>query len=379
VQSIAVHEGGTSFEQLDYGYDAVLNVDTLTDSDGLHDYGYDGLDRLTQALHPGGSGLPGSEDFGYDGVGNREDPGDPAAYGYDANNRITTSPGLTYTFDDDGNTLSRSDGATFSYDAGNRLTGYSQGGTTASYRYDPLGRRIKKTVDGQTTWFVWDGTRLLGEYDNSGSRLKRYAYLPGDYLPIQMADDDGTYNVHGDHLETPRLLTDPTQSTNKKVVWRGTFEAFGTGVIDESPAPGPKTVNFNLRFPGQYYDEESGLSYNYFRYYDPETGRYVTADPIGQLGGINVYLYALNDPINLIDPYGQYVPIITPIINIVRTIITNPKVRNATIGALMRLMTSQRGPKPPEMPPRQPTKVEQPKNQNSHKSQSSQNSGEPCP
>jgi len=170
--------------------------------------------------------------------------------------------------------------------------------------YDPLGRRIKKTVDGQSTWFVWDGTRLLGEYDNTGSRIKRYAYLPGDYLPIQMEDADGTYNVHGDHLQTPRLLTDPTAATNKKVVWRGSFEAFGTGVIDESPAPGPGTVNFNLRFPGQYFDSETGCHYNYFRYYDPEVGRYITSDPIGLDGGINTYAYVENDPVNFTDPFG---------------------------------------------------------------------------
>ncbi|MCO6411106.1 MAG: hypothetical protein J5I92_00015 [Thiogranum sp.] len=166
---------------------------------------------------------------------------------------------------------------------------------TASYAYDPLGRRIKKTVNGVTTWYLWDGAELLAEYDGSGNRTKRYAYLPDSYAPIQAEDVNGTYNVHSDHLDMPKLVSDGTQ----QIVWRGRQEAFGRTIID--PA---STVELNIRFPGQYHDAETGLHYNYFRYYDPAVGRYVTADPIGLGGGVNAYAYAGGNPIRLMDPAG---------------------------------------------------------------------------
>ncbi|MCO6411411.1 MAG: hypothetical protein J5I92_01580, partial [Thiogranum sp.] len=209
--------------------------------------------------------------------------------------RITASPGLTYTFDDDGNTIGRSDGATLSYTHENRLASFTQGSTTASYAYDPLGRRIKKTVNGVTTWYLWDGAELLAEYDGSGNRTKRYVYLPESYAPVQIEDANGTYNVHSDHLDTPKLLSDSTQ----QIVWRGRREAFGKTMVDPS-----STVELNIRFPGQYYDQETGLHYNYFRYYDPAVGRYVTADPIGLSGGINIYAYVRGNPMRFIDANG---------------------------------------------------------------------------
>ncbi|MGH8694124.1 MAG: RHS repeat domain-containing protein, partial [Burkholderiales bacterium] len=95
-------------------------------------------------------------------------------------------------------------------------------------------------------------------------------------------------------LDTPRLATD----SNQAVVWRWDGEAFGTSPAQSFGA----TVN--LRFPGQYFDVESGLHYNYFRYYDPEKGRYITSDSIGLEGGINTYLYANANPLTFTDPLG---------------------------------------------------------------------------
>ena len=87
----------------------------------------------------------------------------------------------------------------------------------------------------------------------------------------------GTYYFHNDHLGTPQVLTDDTQA----VVWKGEYDPFGK--VTETVS----TVEQNLRFPGQYYDQETGLHYNYFRTYDPETGRYVESDPIGLGGGLS--------------------------------------------------------------------------------------------
>jgi RHS repeat-associated protein len=86
---------------------------------------------------------------------------------------------------------------------------------------------------------------------------------------------------HNDHLGTPQVLTNDSQT----IVWKAAYTPFGGADILT------QTVENNFRFPGQYYDQETGLHYNYFRYYHPTTGRYVTPDPIGLEGGINPFLY----------------------------------------------------------------------------------------
>jgi len=85
---------------------------------------------------------------------------------------------------------------------------------------------------------------------------------------------------------------------NQNVVWQADHKPFGESTITVA------TIENNLRFPGQYFDAESGLHYNYFRYYDPETGRYITSDPIGLNGGVNTYAYVGGNPLSRIDPYG---------------------------------------------------------------------------
>jgi RHS repeat-associated protein len=100
---------------------------------------------------------------------------------------------------------------------------------------------------------------------------------------------------HNDHLGTPQSLTDENQG----IVWQAHYDPFGKAVITT------ETVSNNLRFPGQYFDGETGLHYNYFRYYDPSTGRYITSDPIGLAGGLNTYVYTAGNPLTRIDPTGN--------------------------------------------------------------------------
>jgi RHS repeat-associated protein len=244
---------------------------------------------------------------------------------------------LARCYDADGNqTSTRSSGdcstgtlvETFTWDATNRLTAYDNDTTGADvvYVYDPFGRRIKKSGTSGTTFYLWDGDRLLAEYDNSGSRQVRYAYA-GGFAPLQAAYGSATetiYDVHSDHLDTPKMLTDEFDVPS----WRAAYEAFGKAHVSTDPdgsipTPDPG-ITFNLRFPGQYYDAESGLHYNRFRYYAPDVGRYVSADPIGQLGSdpwsaasgpsafvqvprqvsTNLYSYVENRPLVGIDPRG---------------------------------------------------------------------------
>lgn len=108
------------------------------------------------------------------------------------------------------------------------------------------------------------------------------------------------YYIHNDRLGTPKLLTDETGTP----VWRAIATPFGQTSVDEDIDGDGINVVMNIRFPGQYYDAESGLHYNYFRYYDPSTGRYITSDPIGLRGGTNTYIYVRNNPLKYIDPFG---------------------------------------------------------------------------
>jgi RHS repeat-associated protein len=103
------------------------------------------------------------------------------------------------------------------------------------------------------------------------------------------------YYYGNDKLGTPQIMTDSTNT----VVWEADYKPFGEADVN----PNSSVVN-NFRFPGQYYDVETGLHYNYNRYYDPSTGRYLTPDPIGLRGGLNLFAYVLNNPVNMIDPEG---------------------------------------------------------------------------
>jgi len=104
------------------------------------------------------------------------------------------------------------------------------------------------------------------------------------------------YFYHNDHIGTPQKMT----SVSGAVVWSANYSSFGEASVEVG------TVSNNLRFAGQYYDAETGLHYNYQRYYDPATGRYMTADMIGFAGGVNLFAYAEHNPINKIDPQGLF-------------------------------------------------------------------------
>lgn len=112
------------------------------------------------------------------------------------------------------------------------------------------------------------------------------------------------YDIHTDQLNTPRVVTDK----NGTVVWRWDSAPFGEDLPDENPGHSGTENDFalNLRFPGQYYDKETNLHYNYFRDYDPKTGQYTQSDPLGLLAGINTYAYVDGNPLTIADPYGLF-------------------------------------------------------------------------
>jgi RHS repeat-associated protein len=123
-----------------------------------------------------------------------------------------------------------------------------------------------------------------------------------DFTATEGGGPAAMFFIHADHLNSPRLITNQAG----QAVWRwDQTDPFGGNVANENPS-GLGTFTYNLRFPGQYFDNETNLHYNYFRDYDPSTGRYGESDPIGLRGGLNTYLYVNGNPIGGVDPYGLY-------------------------------------------------------------------------
>ena len=127
----------------------------------------------------------------------------------------------------------------------------------------------------------------------------------GDLPVVMVKKTAGVYSfypIHADHLNAPRVILNAANVP----VWRwDNSDAFGLGSPNQDPDGDGTAITYNLRFPGQYYDKETGLHYNYFRDYDPNTGRYLESDPIGLAGGMNTYAYVGGNPVNRIDPTGK--------------------------------------------------------------------------
>ena len=126
----------------------------------------------------------------------------------------------------------------------------------------------------------------------TGSPIAEYVYLVGQ--PLAMLRGGVIYYYHTDHLGTPQALTDK----DRRLVWRADYTPFGDTIIVVDEIENP------LRFPGQYFDAETGLHYNYFRDYDPSIGRYTQSDPIGLIGGIDTYSYVGSNPVRYTDRLG---------------------------------------------------------------------------
>jgi len=343
-------------------YRADGRLATRSDANGIEETrAYDGQGRLTgQRLATASGAALATRSYEYDANGNlttRTTPGttpDTTAYGYDTLDRLTgeqrdAETPVTYSHDPNGNRLSRNQASEFAeseryppesnrisaqetrhlnaaplpaptashrtlvYDDAGRLKELSEDGALkASYTYDANGLRTEKTTyhpDGTATTVLYhydEQGRLLEESQADGTPLRDYLWL--DALPVAQIDHHpatGTITVvhlHTDQLVTPRLATGETGA----VVWRWASDAYGNTPPDEDPdGDGIDTV-VNLRFPGQYYDAESGLFYNWHRYYDPQTGRYISSDPIGLDGGIETYVYGNPNPITFFDSQGFF-------------------------------------------------------------------------
>ncbi len=286
---------------LDYAYtrSASGNITEKSTGHGSHSYQYDILNRLTDAVHP----VLSEENYTYDALGNRlTAAGVNGQYQYDLNNRLLSYDGKILEYDDNGNMIIQGadgSGRRFFYNVADRLVRVEEasGSLVAAYYYDPFGRRLWKEVGGAKTCFVYADEGLVAELDSQGTVIRSYGFRPDSLWTTDLLFQkvgNSYYWYQNDHLGTPQQLIDQ----NGIPVWQADYTAFGRAVITSAQ------IENNLRFPGQYFDSETGFHYNWHRYYDPNLGRYLTTDPIGITGGSNLFLYAGNRPVLNYDANG---------------------------------------------------------------------------
>ncbi|MFH0727105.1 MAG: RHS repeat-associated core domain-containing protein [Pseudomonadota bacterium] len=288
---------GNTLLTRDHTYSFAGNMTAKATEHGNYTYQYDQLHQLTQAVNPALT----DEAYTYDPNGNRlTDWRVTGNWNYNANNELQGFADTTFNFDANGNTTQKTvdtDSTHYIYDIEDRLVRVENnlGATVADYYYDPFGRRLWKEVDGTRTYFLYSDEGLIGEYNASGAETKSYGYVPDSSFstdPLFVKTGGTYYWYQNDHLGIPQKII----RTNGQVVWDAVYDAFGNILINT------ESINSNLRLPGQYFDAETGLYYNYNRYYDPKIGRYLRTDPFGD--GINLYAYCFNNPINFMDPMG---------------------------------------------------------------------------
>jgi len=279
-------------ESLGFSYDTanrLTGIDNVLDGTMSQDFGYDDESRLVSMYS---ANYVGS--YGYDTDGNRITKAVNGATdntGYSAtSNQIVSTTGAnpqSYGYDALGNVTALSGITAYQYDAFNRMT--AAGGM--SYYINPEGQRLRKTGGAGTTYFAPDRSGpLMAEYLN-GAWID-YVWLGGRLIGREV---NGQLEAIGDdQVGRPQVVTNASQA----VVWSAQNWPFTRSVTVSSSAP------LNIGFPGQYYDQETGLWNNGFRDYDPTLGRYVESDPLGLAGGVNTYAYVSGNPLSYVDPYG---------------------------------------------------------------------------
>lgn len=327
--------GGTVIQDLSYGYDPAGNITGITDnhtSARSQTLTYDNLNRVATA-----NGAYGAQSYTYDGVGNRLTRvlgavTDTYAYSPTANQISTITTGTnvrSFSYAATGQVTSdtRNPANTYAFtinDDGRNANAALNGSTVGTYLYDGFEQRAQKVAGGATIQFTYDlAGHLIAESNASGVVQREYIWI--DDLPVAMVDATGAspvlYFVHTDQIGTPQKITDASSN----LVWDGVFDPFGIG--DSVLGANWGSVSwgaFNwggagsflnpLRFLGQYADEKSALSQNWFRDYDSSVGRYFQSDPVGLTGGVNTYDYVNSNPLTLFDmdglsPTGGMTPI----------------------------------------------------------------------
>jgi len=293
-----------------YTHDGRGNVATRTFDGQVQSFTHDRLDRLASER-----GVASTQTFLLDANGNRRADGWGNYTLTPNSNRLASNPQGAVRVDAAGYTEE---------DAFYRYTWSSAGDLTAvraglqlrlapdtpvaSYTYDHRHLRVTKTAAGQVTVFHHDEAgQLVAETTATGQALRSYVWLDGAPValiehPALTRGPERTLYLQTDALLTPRAATDDQGRT----VWHWQGDAFGANWAEEDPDRDGRATIINLRFPGQYLDLETGLHYNWHRYYEPWTGRYLSSDPVGLRGGLNTYAYVSASPLRYTDPLGLF-------------------------------------------------------------------------
>ncbi|EXA55354.1 RHS repeat-associated core domain protein [Acinetobacter baumannii 1297549] len=322
-----------------YQYDQNYLLSQVEDSRlGRLNYQYDPIGRLiaAQSLHK-------TESFNFDPAGNLIDSDSVLSPAQIKNNLIKSYKGKHYQYDAQGNVteiIQAGKNLKLTWDNQNRLIRSDNNGLVTEYGYDVFGRRLYKKTTNELTLFGWDGDLMIWESVKSAqmSYTKHYIYEPDSFVPLLQAGykdfiqlietpdyqeyqtkpysiyKDPVWNrnlgkertaleqftfYHCDQVGTPQTMT----NIRGECVWEILQDTWGAvSQIKALNQDNPFEQN-NLRFQGQYYDQETELHYNRYRYYEPHSARYVSKDPIGLEGGMNTSSY-VSDPNQWIDPKG---------------------------------------------------------------------------
>lgn len=226
-----------------------------------------------------------NESFAYDGVGNRTSSHLSAIYNYQPFNRLTNTSSATYSHDNNGNLTSKTDGTgttQFAWDFENRLKQVTlPNGKVVTYKYDALGRRIERSATiapplpaTTVTRFIYDGQDVIRDTDGNGVTTANYLNGPGIDNKLRQSVGVAALYFVQDHLGSTRALTDG----NGNVVEQQQYDSFGN-------SPGSNLTRYG--YTGRERDPDTGLSYYRARWYEPQTGRFISEDPMGLAAGPN--------------------------------------------------------------------------------------------
>ncbi|MEJ8845041.1 RHS repeat-associated core domain-containing protein [Variovorax rhizosphaerae] len=296
-----------------YLYDPAGQLRALDDARwGRTDYVYDPAERLIQTLKSRG----GSESFEYDSTGNITHMRAAGAHAVDEarlyaqGDQLIEQGDTRFEYDAEGRLIRKTEHSqseeprlwTYQWNALDRLKSLTDpDGQTWRYGYDALARRVSKERVGDAPalrrTFLWDKERVIHEADAAHGSRSAWVYGDARYAPLLTVQNGQVFSIVLDQIGTPRELISP----DGRVALSRTYTAWGT--IDAEYVSTQFSVRCPVGFQGQWRDEESGLCYNKFRYYAPESGRYISQDPLELLGGANFYAYGAN-PVNWLDPLG---------------------------------------------------------------------------
>ena len=295
-----VHQkSGSTIDGAAYTLDSAGNRTVKTDqmASVTSNYTYDSIYELTHVTQ----GSSTTESYSYDPVGNRTASLGVSSYANNSSNELTATSSATYTYDYNGNTTSKTDSTgttSYTWDYENRLASATvpSSGGTVTFKYDPFGRRLEKVSPTTTSIFEYDNDALIETVNSSGSAVARYADGQEIDEPLAMQRGTATDYYEQDGVGSVTSLSSSTGALAQTY----TYDSFGN-IANSSGS----LTNF-FRYTGREFDMETGLNFYRARYDNPALGRFVSEDPIGLAGGINLYVYANSNPVSLIDPLGLY-------------------------------------------------------------------------